>query len=146
MVAARNPHTIQQLTNLREKALRLVDRQQTAGSYLLLSRLLEAVGLSRNELRLIGTTARSETDVVTTILDGKADAGLTIAAVVRRFRLDFVPLHCERYDLAIARRDSFEPSFQRLLAITRTPRFVEHAKKLGGYDAYGLGRVIYNAP
>ena len=46
MVAAGNPHTIQRLTDLREKALRLVDRQQTAGSYLLLSRLLEAVGLS----------------------------------------------------------------------------------------------------
>ena len=101
MAAAGNPHNIQRLADLPEKSLRLADRQQTAGSYLLFSHLLEAVGLSRSELRLIDTSARC---------------------------------------------DYFEPSFQRLLVFTRMPRFVERAKELGGYDAFSLGRVIYNAP
>jgi excisionase family DNA binding protein len=74
------------------------------------------------------------------------EQGLGIAAVARQCRLDFVPLHRERYDLVIGRRDYFEPSFQQLLGFSRTARFAEKAAELGGYDVSGLGRVIYNGP
>lgn len=146
VLAAGNPKKIQRLVDLRNKRLRFIDRQQTAGSHLLLSHLLEQAGMSRDELKIIEPSARSETDVATAVLDGKVDAGLAIAAVARQFRLDFLPLHRERYDLAIARRDYFEPSFQALLKFARSPRFVERAKALAGYDISGLGQVIYNAP
>jgi hypothetical protein len=41
----------------------------------LLIHLLEPADLSRQDLNLIDNTARSETDVAVTLLDGKADAG-----------------------------------------------------------------------
>jgi putative molybdopterin biosynthesis protein len=84
--------------------------------------------------------------VAAAVLEDKADAGLGIAAGARQFRLDFLPLHRERYDLAIARRAYFEPPFQQLLRFARSPRFVERAQELGGYDISGLGQVVYNAP
>jgi len=40
----------------------------------------------------------------------------------------------------------FEPPFQRLLAFTRTTRFVEKAAEFGGYDITGVGRATYNSP
>jgi molybdate-binding protein len=57
-----------------------------------------------------------------------------------------VPLHRERYDLVIRRWEYFEPPFQRLLAFTRTARFVEKAAEFGGYDVTGVGQVTYNSP
>jgi putative molybdopterin biosynthesis protein len=57
-----------------------------------------------------------------------------------------VPLQRERYDIAIGRRDYFEPPFQRLLAFARTAPFGEKAAALGGYDVSGTGRIIYNSP
>ena len=145
VLAQGNPHGVTALTDLRDCKLRVVDRQHTAGSYLLLKHLLERAGMSRDDLDLIETTARSETDVAVAVLEGKADAGIAIAAVARQFRLEFLPLHRERYDLAIARRDYFEPPFQQLLRFARSPRFIERAQELGGYDVSALGQVIYNA-
>lgn len=143
VLAAGNPNKIQTLVDLRAKKLRFVDRQQTAGSYLLLSYLLQQAGMTRDDFNVVEPAARSEADIATAVLDGKADA---IAAVARQFRLDFLPLHRERYDLVIARRDYFEPPFQALLQFARSPRFNQRAEELGGYEVSGLSRVIYNAP
>ena len=90
--------------------------------------------------------SRSETELALAVRDGKADAGFGIAAVARQCRVDFVPLHRERYDLVIRRWEYFEPPFQRLLAFTRTTRFVEKAAEFGGYDITGIGHVTYNSP
>jgi putative molybdopterin biosynthesis protein len=146
VLAKGNPHGIKRLTDLRDEKLRFVERQRTAGSHLLLTLLLDRAGMLREDLNTIATTARSETDVACFVLDDKADAGLAIEAVARQFRLDFLPLHRERYDLAISRRDYFEPPFQKLLLFAHSPRFAERARELGGYDITSLGQVVYNAP
>ncbi|HSF32184.1 MAG TPA: helix-turn-helix transcriptional regulator [Candidatus Tectomicrobia bacterium] len=146
IVAAGNPHRIRDLSGLRQARLRLVERQEGAGSRLLFFHLLQAQGIDATDLRFTMPPARSETEVGLAIQDGKADAGFGIAAVARQCRLDFVPLQRERYDIAIGRRDYFEPAFQRLLSFARTARFVDKAAELEGYDISGLGRVTYNSP
>jgi putative molybdopterin biosynthesis protein len=146
MVAPGNPHGIRALADLPTAPVRLVDRQEGAGSRLLLHHLLRQQGIDPPALTFIDPPARSETEVALAVQDGKADVGFGIAAVARQCRLDFVPVQRERYDLAICRRDYFEPPFQRLLAFARTRRFREKAAELGGYDVAGLGRVSYNSP
>ena len=146
IVAAGNPLAIADLKDLACRRARFVDRQQEAGSHLLLNHLLSQQGLSLANLHIELPPARSETDVALAVLEGKADAGLGIAAVARQFRLDFIPLRRERYDLVVGRRDYFESPFQKLLNFTRIPRFAEKAEQFGGYDISGLGRIVYNAP
>jgi putative molybdopterin biosynthesis protein len=146
IVASGNPHRIRDLSSLQEARVRLVDRQEGAGSHLLFHHLLQARGIDAVNLHFAIPPARSETEVALAIQDGKADVGFGIAAVARQCRLDFVPLQRERYDIAIGRRDYFEPSFQQLLTFARTARFAERAAELGGYDIAGLGRVTYNSP
>ncbi len=80
------------------------------------------------------------------VLEGKADTGIGIAAAGAQFRLDFLPLHRERYDLVLSRHDYFESPFQQLLRFARSPRFAERARELSGYNIADLGQVIYNAP
>ena len=81
----------------------------------------------------------------TAVAEGRADAGLGIAAVAQPAGLGFVPLVEERYDIAVWRAAYFEEPMQKLLAFTRTARFAERAKTLAGYDVSGLGAVHYNA-
>ena len=57
-----------------------------------------------------------------------------------------MPLHRERFDLLIRRREFFQPSFQRLMSFTRSGDFKTRAEQLGGYDIAGLGTVRFNAP
>jgi putative molybdopterin biosynthesis protein len=146
IVAAGNPYRIRDLSGLRQARLRLVERQQGAGSRLLFTHLLQAHGIDAADLQCTMPPARSETEVGLAIQDGKADVGFGIAAVARQCRLDFVPLQRERYDIAIDRRDYFEPAFQRLLSFARTARLVDKAAELQGYDVSGLGRVTFNSP
>ena len=146
IVAAGNPHNIHNLADVQNGAVRLVARQEGAGSRLLFEHLLRKQHLDPTALHFIGPPVRSETELALAVRDGKADAGFGIAAVARQCRVDFVPLYRERYDLVICRREYFEPPFQRLLAFTRTTRFAEKAAEFGGYDITGVGRVTYNSP
>jgi putative molybdopterin biosynthesis protein len=139
-----NPKGIAGLADL--DGLTLAPRQERSGSHLLLDHLLRREGLDRSRVALVAPPARSEADVALAIAEGKADAGLAVEVVARQFRLGFVPLFRERYDLALWRRDCFEPPLQRLLTFARKPAFQRRAAELGGYDVAGLGTVHYNGP
>jgi excisionase family DNA binding protein len=128
------------------KGRRLIPRQREAGSFLLLQQLLESERLSLDALEMAAPPARTEADVAVAIADGKAEVGLGLAAMARQFRLDFVPLVQERYDLLVWRRAYFEPPLQRLFAFCRSAPFAAKARDLGGYAIEGFGRVHYNGP
>lgn len=145
VVAAGNPLSIRNLTDVAEKQAVLIDRQEGSGSKALLEHLLTQEGISREQLKVAVKPARSETDIGMIIAHGKADAGIAVAAVAKQLRLDFIPLKKERFDLVIRRRDYFEAPMQQLLTFIRTAAFREQAEELGGYDIGGLGKVVYNS-
>ncbi|UCH74819.1 MAG: helix-turn-helix transcriptional regulator [Rhodospirillales bacterium] len=139
-----NPGKVGSLADLVGR--RLMPRQRAAGSRLLLDFLMQRDGIAGDAITLLDRPARSEADVALAVAEGKADAGLAVETVARQYRLEFLPLFRERYDLAVWRRDWFEPPLQRLVTFARTPAFAERAAELGGYDITGLGTVRYNAP
>jgi molybdate-binding protein len=139
-----NPKAIGGLRDL--AGLTLIPRQEQAGSQILLDHLLRRDGIEPNRLHWVAPPARNEVEVALAVAEGKADAGLAVEAVARQLRHGFVPLFRERYDLAIWRREYFEPPLQKLFAFCRTDAFRTRAAELGGYDVAGLGRVHYNGP
>jgi excisionase family DNA binding protein len=144
ILAPGNPKGVAGIADL--PRLRLAVRQREAGSYLLLQHLLESEGLPGSVILSAGPPLRTETDVALAIAEGRADAGLGIAAVARQLRLDFLPLRQERFDLLVWRRSWFEPPFQRFLAFAATKAFRDHAAGLAGYDLSGMGTVWWNGP
>lgn len=124
---------------------RLVQRQAKAGSQKLLETLMDAAGIDPAAGPQSGVTARDERDAALAVLDGRGDAALGLAAVAHQFKLDFVPVCRERYDLLVWRKAWFDPPMQRLMEFCRTPEFAGMAQSLGGYDVSGLGRVRFNA-
>ena len=145
VVAPDNPLGIASIADLAARKARVVPRQQEAGSQILFLYLLGRAELTPEDLNLIAEPARSETDLALAVLEGRADAGLAIEAAARQHRLGFVPLHEERYDLVMARRDYFEPPVQQLMAFVRTRPFADRAHEMRGYDVSGVGRVVMNA-
>jgi putative molybdopterin biosynthesis protein len=69
-----------------------------------------------------------------------------VRAAAQQAGLDFIPLHRERYDLLVRRRDFFQPPMQALLTFARSDAFKARATALSGYDISGLGTVHFNAP
>lgn len=146
VLAAGNPMGVRTVADLTRVGARLVRRQAEAGSYILLAHLLAEAGISPADLTVAPQRARSELDVAVSIREGKADAGLAVAAAAAQLGLDFVPLRRERFDLVMRRRTYFEPPVQALLSFCRTPALAARAGDLDGYDVSGLGRVVYNGP
>ncbi len=144
IVAPKNPLRLKGVADL--KGRRVISRQREAGAFVLLEKLLAAEGIEIGALKLDPSPALTEADVAAAVAEGRADAGLGIAAVARQYRVGFVPLIVERYDLAIWRAAYFQAPVQKLLAFARTDRFAERAKALIGYDVSSLGVVHYNAP
>jgi excisionase family DNA binding protein len=144
IVAPKNPLRLKGVGDL--KGRRFIGRQREAGAFVLLEKLLAAAGLEIGALKLLAEPALTEGDVAAAVAEGRADAGLGIASVAHQYRLGFVPLVEERYDLALWRAAYFDAPAQKLLAFARTGRFAERARALTGYDIAGLGTVHYNAP
>lgn len=135
----KHPACLQQARGLRFQA-----RQAEAGSELILDHLLAAENMRRADLHFVEAVERSETDLAMALADGRADVGLGIAAAARQFKLDFMPLIEERFDLLVWRKAYFDPPFQNLLALCRSQKFQEKAAALGGYDISGFGAVHFN--
>ena len=86
----------------------------------------------RGQLSVVEPPALTETDLAAFVLDGKADCGVAIRAVDERFRLDFIPLHIERFDLAMRRRGSFRPPGQGPFAVGRGRGLAAQPAGIGG--------------
>lgn len=146
ILPAGNPAGVETLADLAARRLRVVCRQEEAGSQILLLHLLEKANLGLEDLELSAGTAHNETEVGLAVLEGRADCGLAVESVARSLQLTFLPLAEERLDLLLRRRDYFETPFQALLTFARTPAFQGKAKQLGGYDLSDFGSVRYNGP
>lgn len=134
-----NPASISALQDLGDK--RVVGRQPQAGGQLLLERLFGEAGLAVPQG---GPVARDEREAALAVLDGSADAAFGLAASARQFKLDFVPVCEERFDLLVARREWFEAPFQALATFTRSPAFSAMASSLGGYRVDGILTPRFN--
>src|SRR5687768_10960477 len=145
VVRGGNPLGLARVEDLAQKSPRIVRRQPGSGSELLLQMLMEKAGIPADTLQVAGRVALTESDIALAVAEGAADCGLAVRAVARRFGLDFVPLHRERFDLVLRRRAYFEPPLQKLFAFARTEAFRQRADLFGGYDVQALGTVEFNA-
>ncbi len=141
IVAAGAEADYRELTALRGK--RMVPRQAEAGSQVLLEHLLREASIDTAEIDWT-RTARSEVDAVVEVVEDRADATFGLAMLARQYRLGFVALIDERYDLLVERRAWFEPPWQTLLEFSRSDAFREHAASLDGYVVDDRFRVLYN--
>lgn len=146
LVMKGNPMRIKSIREASAIRARFVVREPQAGSYVLFRHLVSEAGVDIETLDIADVEARSETDVGSAVIEGRADAGLGVRAVAHQLGLDFVPLHRERYDLLIRRRDYFEPAVQELLNFVGSEPFSERVRQIEGYDVSNLGQVHFNAP
>jgi excisionase family DNA binding protein len=144
MLPAGNPLGIHNLVDAVDKRFAL--RQAEAGSHVLLDYLLQQSDLDIATLTAPSSPLRSEHEVAQAIANNDADVGLGIAAAAAHFKLDFLPLWQERYDLLIWRRYYFEPPLQRLFAFARQTAFAKRAAEWPGYNIQALGQVRFNSP
>jgi len=134
------------ITGIRDlRGRRFAPRQSEAGSQRLFEHLLGRENLTAADIDF-ATASRSEADAALAVAEGRADAALGLAALARQYRLGFIPVIRERFDLLVDRRSWFEAPMQTLLAFCNSATFADRTRGLEGYDFSNRGRVLYNGP
>jgi len=131
--------TLRSLVDLKGK--RVAHRQASAGGQALFESLLREADVTVASNSLV---VRTETDAATAVSDGSVDAAFGLEAICAQYRLSFIPVVRERFDLLVDRRAWFEPPFQKFLAFCQSQAFSARAATLAGYDVSGFGTVHFN--
>lgn len=123
--------------------LRVAPRQPESGAQELFRHLIAEAGMTMEDLSLT-TPTRTEADAALAVFEDRADAAFGLEALAAQFRLPFVPIMTERFDLLVDRRAWFEPPMQSFLRFCQTDAFRDRAAEMAGYDLSGFGRVHFN--
>jgi len=142
VVSSGNPKQIRSIADLGRSDVSIVNREQGAGSRLLLDAQLRRLGISHARLRGYESIATGHLPAARRVQTGEADCCIAVSSVARVLGLDFIPLASERYDLVVHRRHLHLPQVQALfntLALASYRRELEHR---GGYDTSVAGHRL----
>jgi DNA-binding XRE family transcriptional regulator/molybdate-binding protein len=126
------PPTVEELA---ERSIRVVQREEAAGSQRSLRRALDGLGASA---RLPGPLGSGHVDVARRVAQG-AGTGVTMEAAARSFGLGFRPLEEHRVELWLSEPWAALPAAVALLDALAGPEVRERARVIGGYDLSGAG-------
>jgi molybdate transport repressor ModE-like protein len=142
MVAAGNPKRIYEIGDLARPDVRFINRQPGSGTRYLLDLMLRERGIDAAAIRGYEQCEFTHAAVAAFVASGMADAGLGVEVPAREFKLEFLPVHQERYFLLCDARSLGSPDVQRLLEVIRGDAFGDAVNRLPGYVADAPGTVV----
>ncbi|MDD2901971.1 MAG: molybdopterin biosynthesis protein [Syntrophales bacterium] len=143
MVAEGNPKNIRTIKDLIRPDVRSVNRQQGAGTRVLLDYLLEKHGLDPSMVQGYEREEKTHMAVAVNVHSGIADVGIGTFSAAKALGLDFIPLTPERYDLVVPESTFNDPRFQILLEVMHSQEYQEAVAALGGYDLKDCGKIFW---
>jgi molybdate-binding protein len=84
----------------------------------------------------------SHLDVAREVWAGRAEAGVSAAAIATAFGLGFVPLQQVRYDIVILKEYLHDALVEQLLNTLSSHRFRTQLRALGGYDTQHTADIV----
>jgi len=137
-----NPLNIGGFEDLCVPNVRFVNRQEGAGTRLLLDYHLKQSGIKANHINGYNHQVSTHTEVAMAIRNGRADVGLGVHAAALAFGLEFIAVTEERFDFIIPKAYFYTEPIQELLEVIRSEDFVHKVEQMGGYDVSDAGKVL----
>lgn len=137
-----NPLNISNCEDLCRPNVRFINRQEGAGTRLLLDYHLTRLGIAGSKIRGYNHQVSTHTEVAMAIRNDQADVGLGVLAAALAFGLEFIPITKERFDFIIPKAYFYTQPIQELLEIVRSENFTHKVEQMGGYDVKDAGKVL----
>ena len=142
MVQPGNPLSISGFEDLLRPEVRFINRQEGAGTRILLDHHLGKLGIAGARIRGYDHPVSTHTEVAAAVRSSRADVGLGVRAASLAFGLDFVPIAKERFDLIVPKALFYTETVQKVLELIRSETFVRRVEQMGGYDVHDSGKVL----
>ena len=137
-----NPLNISGFEDLCRPEVRFINRQEGAGTRVLLDQHLEKLGIVGTRIRGYDHAVSTHTEVAAAVRSSRADVGLGVRAAALAFGLDFVPIAKERFDLIVPKALFYSETVQKVLELIRSETFIHRVEQMGGYDTHDSGKVL----
>jgi putative molybdopterin biosynthesis protein len=137
-----NPLAIKSVADLAQPEVKIVNREEGAGSRQVLVRSLQNEHIPPEAVKGLDHIVYSHLDVAYAVARGQVSAGVSTSAVAKAFGLDFIPLHQSRYDLVTLKPYLDDAPVQQLLDTLTHRRVLSQLKALGGYNTRQTGDII----
>lgn len=122
--------------------LRLVNREPGAEARSVLDRELARIGVSGEDVPGYEAKATGHLQVAEAVAAGLADAGVASEPAALAYRLAFIPLADERFDLVIPAERAASREVQALAKVLSSRWLTDQLASLPGYDATSCGRPV----
>ncbi len=140
-----NPKSISGLEDLTRQDIIFVNRQNGAGTRVLLDYSLKQKEISPDKIKGYDREEYTHMAVAAAVAAGEADCALGIQAAANALNLDFISLGEERYDLCIPEEHWETRYIKRLLSVIESPDFKKEVSSLAGYDLRDCGKIMWKS-
>jgi putative molybdopterin biosynthesis protein len=137
-----NPLELRSIADLARPGMRIVNREPGSGARLVLDQALAELKIAPRRIAGYARELSGHLEVAAAIAAGEAEAGLTLRVAAEAFRLGFVPVREERYDLVILQRETDSPPVRAMLDALNSGSFAIEVSQLCAYDTARMGQVI----
>ena len=134
------------LADVVSSGLRLVNREPGAEARSVLDRELASIGVVGAQVPGYQTRATGHLQVADAVAAGLADVGVASEPAALAYRLAFVPLAAERFDLVIPIDRVASREVQGLLKVLSSRWLLDQLASLPGYDASPCGQHVATLP
>ncbi len=138
-----NPKNISTWNDLLRRDVRIVNREKSSGTRVLLDEHLRLMGTTGNSVHGYNSEENSHLAIVSAVARGDADTGLgNEKTALQASEVDFIPLQQESYDLVMLRDTAEKPVYSALIEIIQSNAFRHAVEGLGGYDTENTGTIL----
>ena len=142
MVQPGNPLNISGFEDLCGPNVRFVNRQEGAGTHILLDYHLRQLGIEGSRIKGYDYRVSTHNEVARAIKTDLADVGLGIYAAALAFGLEFIPITEEQFDFIIPKAYFYTEPIQKFIEVIRAEDFIHKVEQMGGYDVKDAGKVL----
>lgn len=142
MVRRGNPRGIAGVGDLRDPAIRFVNRDAASGTRLLFEQLLKEAGVDGARINGYEHAEFTHAAVAAYVASGMADVSFGVEAAARQFDLDFVRLVTEDYFFICRQAILEKEPVRRVLSVMRSEDFYRAVSELPGYRVNEPGAVL----
>lgn len=143
LVAPGNPLKIESLEDLARPGVRFVNRQAGSGTRVWMEAVLHEIEVDSSRIEGYADEKMTHLEVARVIAEGQADAGIGLETAALTYRLAFIELQRERYDLVIPEGTLENPLVQALRAWLEKDETQQAIAGLGGYDPGECGKLAW---
>lgn len=136
-----NPAGVIGLADLRDRRLRLANRQPGSGTRVWLDQALHRLDIAPEAIAGYQEAWMTHSAVARQVAEGQADVGVGLEAAARSYGLDFILLAHERYDLVLTEAGMQLLPARRLIDWLESPEGRQAIEANGGHDTRATGRI-----